>query len=105
MKTFCPNSGVATSLAEIVDDRKWRSVCVLIKPGKHSWYIIKHYYWKLNKKPFCLRKKLYWLKNDLYQLYFKDKEILGSPMAWLINCIMDAAQKLICMKLGATNQF
>ena len=56
MKTFCPNSGVATSLAEIVD-RKWRSVCVLIKPGKHSWYIIKHYYWKLNEKAILSEKK------------------------------------------------
>ena len=50
-------------------------------------------------------KKNYWLKNNLYHLYFKNKEILGSPMAWLIDCIMDATQKLICMKLGAINQF
>ena len=33
MKTFGPNSGVATSLAEIVDDKKWRSSWVVINPG------------------------------------------------------------------------
>ena len=46
MKTFGPNSGVATSLAETVDDKKWRSAWVVINPGKHSWYMIEHYYWK-----------------------------------------------------------
>ena len=30
MKTFGPNSGVATSLAEILDDNKWRSAWVVI---------------------------------------------------------------------------
>ena len=52
MKTFGPKRGVATSLAEIVDDKKWRSTWVAINPGKHSWYswyIIKRYYWKLNE--------------------------------------------------------
>ena len=50
MKTFGPNSGVATSLAEIVNDKKWRSAWIVINPGKHSWYIIELYYWKLNEK-------------------------------------------------------
>ena len=40
MKTFGPNSGVATNLAEIADDKKWRSAWVAINPRKHSWYII-----------------------------------------------------------------
>ena len=50
MKTFGPNSGFATSLVEIVGDKKWRFAWVVINPGKHSWYIIERYYWKLNKK-------------------------------------------------------
>ena len=32
MKTFGPNSGVATILAEIVDNKKWRSAWVVISP-------------------------------------------------------------------------
>ena len=57
MKTFGPNSEVATSLAEIVNNKKWRSAWVVINPDKHSWYIIERYYWKLMKKPFCMRTK------------------------------------------------
>ena len=44
IKTLGPNSGVGTSLAEIVDDAKWRSAWVVINPCKHSWYIIECYY-------------------------------------------------------------
>ena len=36
MKTFGPNSEVATNLVEIVDDKKWRSALVVISPGKRS---------------------------------------------------------------------
>ena len=57
MKTFGPNSGVTINLAEIVDDKKWKSAWVVINPGKHSWYIIERYYWKLNKKAIRLRRK------------------------------------------------
>ena len=94
MKTFGSNSGVATSLAEIVDDKKWKFAWVVINPGKHSWYMIERYYWKLNKKAIPSEEKkdkLYWLKNDLYHLHFEDDEILRSPAAWLNDCIMDAA--------------
>ena len=103
MKTFGPNSGAATSLAEIVDDNKWRSAWVVINPGKGSWYIIERYCWKLNEKgipPEEKKDKLYWLKNDFYHLQFEDEEILWSPTAWLNDRIMDATQKLICKKLG-----
>ena len=62
MKTFGPNYGVATSLAEIVDDKKWRPKWVIINPGKHSWYIIERYYWKLNEKAIPSEKK----KDKLY---------------------------------------
>ena len=80
MKTFGPNSKVAISLAEIVCDKKWRSAWVFINPGKHSWYIIERYYWKLNKKAVPSEEKkdeLYWLKNDLYNFHFKGKEFNG----------------------------
>ena len=50
MKTFVPNSGVPTSFAEIVDGKKCGSAWVVVNPGKHSWYIIERYYWKLNEK-------------------------------------------------------
>ena len=50
MKTFSPKSGVATSLAEIINDKKRGSVWVVINPDKHSWNIIERYFWKLNEK-------------------------------------------------------
>ena len=108
MKTFGPNSGVATSLAEIVDDKKRRSAWVVINPGKHSWYIIELYYWKLNEKAIPSEEKkdkLYWLMNDLYQRHFEDEEILRSPTAWLNDRIIGAAQKLFCKKLGADGDY
>ena len=108
MKTFGPNYGVATSLAEIVDDKKWRPKWVIINPDKHSWYIIERYYWKLNEKAIPSEKKkdkLYWLKNDLYHLHFEDEEILLSPTAWLNDRIMNTVQKLICKTLGADEDY
>ena len=35
MKTFGPNSTVAADLAELIDDKKWRSTWVVITSGKH----------------------------------------------------------------------
>ena len=43
MKIFGPYSEVATSLAEIVDDKKSRSGWLVINPEKYSRYIIKSY--------------------------------------------------------------
>ena len=102
------NNGVATSLAEIVDDKKRRSTWLVMNPDKYSWYIIERYYWKLNEKaiPFEEEKdKLYWLKNDLYHLHFEDEEILRYSTAWLNDHIMDAAQNLICKELGADDDY
>ena len=36
-KTFGPYNGVATSVAEIVDDKKWTYVWLVINPGKNLW--------------------------------------------------------------------
>ena len=36
IKTFDPYSGVAKTLAEIIDDKKWRSAWLIINPDKHS---------------------------------------------------------------------
>ena len=71
MKTFAPSSGVATCLADIVNDNKWRSTWLVINPDKHSWYITEYYYRKLNEEATAFEEKkdkLYWLKNDLYYL-------------------------------------
>ena len=51
------------------------------------------------------KHRLYWLKNDLYHIHFEVEEILRSPTAWLNYHIMDAAQKLICKKLGADDDY
>ena len=108
MKTFGPNSGFATSLVEIVGDKKWRSAWVVINPGKHSWYIIERYYWKLNKKaiPSDEKKdKLCQLKNALYHFHFEGEEILRSQTFWLNERIMDVAQKVICKELGVDDDY
>ena len=94
-KHFVPNSGVATSLAEIVDDKKWRSAWVVINPDKHSWYIIERCYWKLNVKTIPSEEKKCWLENDLCLPPIEGKEIPRCPTTWLNNRIMRAAQKLI----------
>ena len=95
MKTVGPYSGVATSLAKIVDDKKSRSAWLSINSEKHSWYIIERCYWKLNEKVIPSNEKK----------EFEDEEILRSPTAWLNNRIMDAAQKLIFKKLGADDDY
>ena len=110
MKIFGPLSGVAISLAEIVDNKKWKSAWLVINPEVHNWYTIERYYWKSSGKakaiPFEEKKvEGYWLKNGLYHIYLEDKEILRSPTAWLNDRIMDAAQKLICKELGADDDY
>ena len=108
MKTFGPNSKVATSLVEIVDDKKWRFALVVISPGKRSQNIIERYYWKLNEKAISSEEKndkLYCLKNGLYHFHFDNEEILRSPTVWLNDHIMDVAQKLICKQLGPEDDY
>ena len=108
MKIFGPFSGIATSLAEIIDDKKWKSAWLVVTPTKHSWYLIERYYWKSSPKSNSLVQKqddMYWLKNDLYHLYIEDEKILRSPTSWLNDRIIDAAQKLICKEIGAWHDY
>ena len=51
------------------------------------------------------KDKLYWSKNDLYDLHFEEEEIPRSPNAWLNDRIMDATKRLICKKLGAHDDY
>ena len=51
------------------------------------------------------KDKLYWSKNDLYDLHFEEEEIPRSPTAWLNDHIMDATKRLICKKLGAHDDY
>ena len=108
MKIFDPYSEVATSLADIVDENKWRFRSLVINPEKHSWYIIESYYWKSNEKAIPSKEKkdkLYWLKNNLYHHQLEGEEIVRSPTAWLNYRIMDTAQKSVYKKLGADNDY
>ena len=60
MNTFGPYSRVVTSLAEIVDGKKWRLAWLIINPDKHSCrYIIERYYCKLNEKAIPFEEKKY----------------------------------------------
>ena len=108
LKTFGPYSGEARNLAQIFDDKKWKSAWLIINPDKHSWYITERYYWKCNEKAIPFEEKndkLCWLENDLHNLHFKDEEILQSLMRWLNNRIVDVAQKLIYLELGANEDY
>ena len=56
---------------------------------------------KLHEKAIPSEEK----KDNLYHLHFGDKEVLRSPTALLNDRIMDAAQKLVCKKLGADDDY
>ena len=45
------------------------------------------------------------MRNDLYFLKNEDANILKSQTAWLNDCIMDVAQKLICITLGEEDDY
>ena len=65
-------------------------------------------YWQFNEEAISSEEKkdkLYWFKNDLYHFQIEDEEILWSPTARLNDHIMDAAEKLICKKLGADDDY
>ena len=49
--------------------------------------------------------EVFWLRNDLYFLKQKDEQILLSNNAWLNDCIMNAAQKLICKEIGKIDSY
>ena len=59
------------------------------------------------KKPkiFLLRRKSINFIAELYYLYFEDKETLQSPMAWLNDRSIDAAQELKCNDLEADDNY
>ena len=107
-KCFGENSGLLLSLSEIIDNGKWKSAWVLLlKAKRKSWYIIDRIYWKGRKCDIPVihiddekdavdaKDEEFWLRNDLYYLKMKEKQILMSDKAWLNDNIMDAAQRLL----------
>ena len=80
MKIFGPFSGVAISLAEIVDDKKWKFAWLVIKPKVQSWYTIERYYWKSPAKAIPVKEKkvdVYWLKNGLITFTLKTRKFFN----------------------------
>ena len=101
-------------------DKKWKSVWLLLEPGKYSMYCIRNFYWKSvdngatnpivivdlnynnfnNKTARISNGEKFWIRNGLYNLKTEDADILHSQSAWLNDRTMDAAQKLICKTFG-----
>ena len=46
-----------------------------------------------------------WLRNEMYILKKEDQHLLLSKDVWLNDCIMDAAQKLICKEIGTDESY
>ena len=57
LKMFGPFSGVAMSLASIVNDKKWKSAWLIIRPEKHSSFTVERSYWKSSAKVISVEKK------------------------------------------------
>ena len=66
--TFGKSSGLASQLSNCIGDKKWRSCCLILTLGKHSWYTIDRIFWKTkvcqpNQSSSQVTSS--WLKNDL----------------------------------------
>ena len=101
-------------------DKKWKSVWLLLEPGKYSMYCIRNFYWKSvengatnpivivdlnynnfnNKTARISNGEKFWIRNGLYNLKTENADILHSQSAWLNDRTMGAAQKLICKTFG-----
>jgi hypothetical protein len=95
-KCFGENSSLLLRLSEIIDNGKWKSArLLLLKAKRKSWYIIDRIYWKGRKCDMPVihiddekdavdaKDEEFWLRNDLYYLKMKEKQILMSDKAWL----------------------
>ena len=104
--TFRKLSGLA-SQPNCIDDKKWKSSWLILKPEKYSWYTITRIFWKIksNESSTSQRIPAIWIKNELYELKDSDREILEGSDCWLNDNLMDAGQKLICKALGSLEAY
>ena len=89
---------------------------LLIAKRKHNWFIIECAFWKerQNIQSVNLLQQSDitnevtgepWLRNEIYILKKEDQHLLLSKDARLNDCIMDAAQKLICKEIGIDESY
>ena len=89
---------------------------VINRKAKNDWFIIERAFWKQTQniesvnllQQSDITDKVTeepWLRNEMYILKKEDQHLLLSKDAWLNDCIMDAAQKLICTEIGTDESY
>ena len=105
---FGSGSGAIDDICKAHTHKNWKSALLILEKQKHSWFLIDRVFWR---KSFLKTSQLpetetnEWLRNRLYILKQKDKDILISKDSWMNDNIMDAAQKLICQEIGTPLTF
>ena len=105
---FGSGSGTIDDVCKAISHKNWKSAWLILEKQKHSWFLIDRVFWR---KSFPKTSQLpetesnEWLRNRLYILKQKDKDILISKDSWLNDNLMDAAQKLICQEIGTPLTF
>ena len=105
---FGSGSGAINDICKAITHKNWKSAWLILEKQKHSWFLIDRVFWR---KSFLKTSQLpetetnEWLRNRLYILKQKDKDILISKDSWLNDNLMDAAQKLICQEIGTPLTF
>ena len=105
---FGSGSGAIDDVCKAISHKNWKSAWLILEKQKHSWFLIDRVFWrrsfpKTSQLPETESNE--WLRNRLYILKQKDKDILISKDSWLNDNLMDAAQKLICQEIGTPLTF
>ena len=109
-------SGVIECVSKAIGKKLWCSAWLLIAKRKHNWFIIERAFWKQRQNIQSVNllqqsdiieevTEEPWLPNEMYILKKEDQHLLLSKDAWLNDRIMDAAQKLICKKIGTDESY
>ena len=87
-------SGLMMRIAEIIQEKKWKSAWLVLTPQPNSMYTVRRFFWRNTASRVVQSKEKgdHWLKFEQYHLKNEDKDILLSPNAWLNDRIMDTAQ-------------
>ena len=109
-KALGKSSGIIDSISNSIAQKNWRSAWLLMEKRNRNWFVILRVFWKGITNTSAATndddaEEVFWLRNELYFLKEADRLILLSKNEWLTDNIMDAAQKLICKKLGTIDSY
>ena len=86
---------VYSHISNIIKEKKWKLVWLILFKVKYSSYVIYKVYWKKAIRSFAKEEnQAFWLQNEVYYLINEDKNILITEDTWLNGRITDAVQKL-----------